>query len=67
MRGDFFFPGHLRLHAFSSGMAMLELFGSYVALVTPFTDADEVDYACIEQLVEWHVKEGTAVRKRRAA
>ena len=48
-------------------MAKLELFGSYVALVTPFTDADEVDYACIEQLVEWHVKEGTAVRKRRAA
>merc|ERR1719163_1203506 len=41
-------------------MAKLELFGSYVALVTPFTDADEVDYACIEQLVEWHVKEGTA-------
>ena len=67
MRGDFFFPGPLRLHAFSSGMAKLELFGSYVALVTPFTDADEVDYACIEQLVEWHVKEGTAVRKRRAA
>jgi len=41
-------------------MAKLELFGSYVALVTPFTDSDEVDYACIEGLVEWHVKEGTA-------
>lgn len=41
-------------------MAKLELFGSYVALITPFTDADEVDYACIEELVEWHVKEGTA-------
>ena len=41
-------------------MAKFELFGSYVALVTPFTDSDEVDYACIEELVEWHVKEGTA-------
>jgi len=41
-------------------MAKLELFGSYVALITPFTDSDEVDYACIEELVEWHVKEGTA-------
>ena len=60
-----FFQAATRPHAFS--MAKLELFGSYVALVTPFTDADEVDYACIEQLVEWHVKEGTAVRKRRAA
>lgn len=43
-------------------MAKFELFGSYVALVTPFTDSDEVDYACIEELVEWHVKEGTAGR-----
>ena len=41
-------------------MAKLELFGSYVALVTPFTDDDQVDYACIEGLVEWHVQEGTA-------
>ena len=48
-------PGRLNVQ-----MAKLELFGSYVALVTPFTDSDEVDYACIEELVEWHVKEGTA-------
>jgi len=41
-------------------MAKLELFGSYVALITPFTDADEVDYECIKGLVEWHVKEGTS-------
>jgi len=41
-------------------MAKLQLFGSYVALITPFTDADEVDYDCIKGLVEWHVKEGTA-------
>ena len=67
-------------------MAKLELFGSYVALITPFTADDQVeytflleyallllvmtavfgfnisqvDYACIEDLVEWHVQEGTA-------
>ena len=68
MREAFFvFSGRHPTARVFLGMAKLELFGSYVALVTPFTDADEVDYACIEQLVEWHVKEGTAVRKRRAA
>lgn len=46
--------------AVTAQMAKLELFGSYVALITPFTDSDEVDYACIEELVEWHVKEGTS-------
>eukprot|EP00291_Cryptomonas_curvata_P001886 CAMPEP_0172193128 /NCGR_PEP_ID=MMETSP1050-20130122/24770_1 /TAXON_ID=233186 /ORGANISM="Cryptomonas curvata, Strain CCAP979/52" /LENGTH=288 /DNA_ID=CAMNT_0012868625 /DNA_START=18 /DNA_END=884 /DNA_ORIENTATION=+ len=34
--------------------------GSYVALITPFTESDEVDYAKIEELVEWHVVEGTS-------
>ncbi|MGA2090072.1 MAG: 4-hydroxy-tetrahydrodipicolinate synthase [Endomicrobiales bacterium] len=32
--------------------------GSYVALVTPFKNG-QVDYAKIEELVEWHVKNGT--------
>jgi 4-hydroxy-tetrahydrodipicolinate synthase len=32
--------------------------GSLVALVTPFKDG-RVDYAAIERLVEWHVREGT--------
>mmetsp|Transcript_29955 Transcript_29955/g.73729 ORF Transcript_29955/g.73729 Transcript_29955/m.73729 type:complete len:295 (+) Transcript_29955:34-918(+) len=41
-------------------MAKLQLNGSYVALVTPFTDSDEVDYAKIEELVEMHVQQGTA-------
>lgn len=39
-------------------MSKLQLAGSYVALVTPFTDADEVDYAKIEELVDWHIAEG---------
>jgi 4-hydroxy-tetrahydrodipicolinate synthase len=33
--------------------------GSYVALVTPFKNG-QVDYAKLEELVEWHVKNGTA-------
>jgi hypothetical protein len=39
-------------------MSKLQLAGSYVALITPFTDNDEVDYAKIEELVEWHIAEG---------
>lgn len=34
--------------------------GSYVAIITPFTETDEVDYAKLEELVEWHVAEGTS-------
>lgn len=34
--------------------------GSYVAIVTPFTENDEVDYAKLEELVEWHIAEGTS-------
>lgn len=33
--------------------------GSYVAIVTPFRNG-AVDYACLERLVEFHVKNGTA-------
>jgi len=43
---------------FLSKMSKLAMAGSYVALVTPFTDADEVDYDKISELVDWHCKEG---------
>ncbi len=33
--------------------------GSIVALATPYTEADEVDYDVIRQLIEWHIHEGT--------
>ena len=33
--------------------------GSYVALVTPMTEAGEVDYAAYEHLLEWHLQEQT--------
>lgn len=33
--------------------------GSIVALVTPFTEEGEVDYLTLQELVEWHVEEGT--------
>jgi 4-hydroxy-tetrahydrodipicolinate synthase len=39
-------------------MAKLTMSGSYVAIITPFTDSDEVDYAKLEELVDWHVAEG---------
>jgi len=32
--------------------------GSYVALPTPFRKG-EVDYACLEHLIEWHIASGT--------
>ena len=38
---------------------MLELRGSYVALVTPFTADDTVNYPLIRELVDWHVEQGT--------
>ena len=34
--------------------------GSIVALVTPFTQAKEIDYLALERLIEWHIEEGTA-------
>lgn len=33
--------------------------GSMVALVTPMTGDGQIDYAAIENLVRWHVEEGT--------
>jgi 4-hydroxy-tetrahydrodipicolinate synthase len=33
--------------------------GSLVALVTPFDDRDRVDYAALEELIDFHVREGT--------
>ena len=33
--------------------------GSMVALVTPFDDADQVDYVALERLVEFHIEAGT--------
>lgn len=33
--------------------------GSIVALVTPMTDDGSVDFASLEQLVDWHIAEGT--------
>ncbi len=37
---------------------MTRLQGCGTALVTPFTDRGEVDYACLRALVEWQVAEG---------
>eukprot|EP00294_Goniomonas_avonlea_P001831 CAMPEP_0114558980 /NCGR_PEP_ID=MMETSP0114-20121206/10681_1 /TAXON_ID=31324 /ORGANISM="Goniomonas sp, Strain m" /LENGTH=290 /DNA_ID=CAMNT_0001744427 /DNA_START=10 /DNA_END=882 /DNA_ORIENTATION=+ len=33
--------------------------GSFVAIITPFTDDDKVDYEALGALVEWHIAEGT--------
>lgn len=33
--------------------------GSFVALITPFDDAGEVDYLSLEKLLLWHLKNGT--------
>ncbi|MCW5589934.1 MAG: 4-hydroxy-tetrahydrodipicolinate synthase [Legionellales bacterium] len=33
--------------------------GSMVALVTPFDDEGNIDYAALEQLIDWHVEAGT--------
>jgi len=51
-------PRVLTPSIFLSKMSKLAMAGSYVALVTPFTDADEVDYDKISELVDWHCKEG---------
>ncbi len=34
--------------------------GSMVAIVTPFQD-DQVDFAALKRLIDWHIKEGTQV------
>jgi 4-hydroxy-tetrahydrodipicolinate synthase len=33
--------------------------GSFVAVVTPFTDTDTIDFVAFEKLIEWHIQEGT--------
>lgn len=33
--------------------------GSMVALVTPMTKEGDIDYACLSELVEWHIDAGT--------
>lgn len=33
--------------------------GSAVAIVTPFNEKDEVNYSKLEELLNWHIKEGT--------
>lgn len=33
--------------------------GSFVALITPFTDTGEVDFEALEKLLEWHLEEKT--------
>ena len=33
--------------------------GSGVAIVTPFTDTNEVNYAKLAELIEWHIQQGT--------
>ena len=38
---------------------MQVLKGSLVALVTPFTSKGDVDYVALNELVDWHIEEGT--------
>jgi 4-hydroxy-tetrahydrodipicolinate synthase len=33
--------------------------GQTVAIVTPFTDAGEIDYPALERLIDWHAEQGT--------
>lgn len=34
--------------------------GSIVALITPFTSENSIDFDCVTNLVEWHIKSGTS-------
>jgi len=34
--------------------------GSLVAIVTPMFETDEIDYASFDQLIEWHINQGTS-------
>ena len=38
---------------------MQVLQGSFVAIVTPFKDNGEIDYSALENLLDWHITEGT--------
>ena len=40
-------------------MSTLPLRGSFVALITPFDRKKRIDRKVLEELVEWHIKEGT--------
>ena len=40
-------------------MRTQDLMGSYVAIATPMLADDEVDYAALEKLIEFHVEHGT--------
>jgi 4-hydroxy-tetrahydrodipicolinate synthase len=33
--------------------------GSFVALITPFNHQKKIDFKVLEQLIEWHIQEGT--------
>jgi 4-hydroxy-tetrahydrodipicolinate synthase len=33
--------------------------GSIVALITPFTQNNQIDYDCVSELIEWHIASGT--------
>jgi len=33
--------------------------GSIVALITPFTDSNAIDYFCLAELIDWHIHSGT--------
>ncbi len=34
--------------------------GSIVALITPFTSENSIDFECVTNLVEWHIESGTS-------
>ena len=38
---------------------MQVLQGSLVALVTPMLPNGDIDYSCLESLIDWHVNQGT--------
>eukprot|EP01038_Epipyxis_sp_PR26KG_P010196 gene10196-13716_t len=49
---------HRNLHVMDMNLSPV-VGGSVVALVTPMTKNNEIDYAKLIELLEWHVKEGT--------
>ena len=38
---------------------MQALKGSLVALVTPMMENDDIDYKSLENLIDWHIEQGT--------
>ncbi len=53
------YPGGLRTIASQICGDFFMFHGSLVALVTPMTADGEVDFACLRQLVDWHVAAGS--------